>query len=87
MLGAYSDIAYYDTIVKYHDAATWCAFFTNVRILIKITSSSQTAQVGSNHFSGRVSKPLLFDQKLNVRPCTNGIFYVGSNNSTFIPAT
>ena len=58
VLGAYSYIAYYDTIVKYHDAATWCAFFTNVRILIKITSTSQTAQGSSNHFSGRVSKPL-----------------------------
>lgn len=50
VLGAYSDITYYDTIVKYHDAATWCAFFTNVRIIIKITSTSQTAQGSSNHF-------------------------------------
>ena len=37
-----------------------CAFFTNTRFLIKITSDSQIAQSGSQHFSGRTSNPSYF---------------------------
>ena len=64
--------AYYGLInifVNFYDEEARCAFFTYARSLIKITSTSQTARSGYQHFLGRISNyPLLcnktFDQKL-----------------------
>ena len=64
--------AYYGLInifVNFYDEEARCAVFTYARFLIKITSTSQTARSGYQHFLGRVSNyPLLcnktFDQKL-----------------------
>ena len=67
MLGAYSGLI--DIFVNYYDVEARCAFFTNARVLIKITSTSETALSSSQHFSGRTSHTLFlcnkyFDQKL-----------------------
>ena len=67
MLGAYSGLI--DIFVIYYDVEARCVFFTNACVLIKITSTSQTALSSSHHFSGRTSYTLFlcnkyFDQKL-----------------------
>ena len=65
--GAYSGLI--NIFVNFYDKEARCAFFTYARFLIKITSTSQTARSGYQHFLGRISNyPLLcnktFDQKL-----------------------
>ena len=67
MLGAYSGLI--DIFVNYYDVEARCVFFTNACVLIKITSTSQTALSSSKHFSGRTSHTLFlcnkyFEQKL-----------------------
>ena len=67
MLGAYSGLI--GIFANFYDEEARYACFTLPRVLIKLTSISQTALGGSQHFLGRINYPLLlcnksFDQKL-----------------------
>ena len=78
--------------VNYYDVEARCVFFTNASVLIKITSTSQTALSSSHHFSGRTSHTLFlcnkyFDQKIPNALALAAFFIVRSDNSIFIPVT
>ena len=61
MLRAYSGLI--GIFVNFHDVEARYACFTLARVLIKITSISQTALSGSQHFLGRINYPLLLYNK------------------------
>ena len=61
-MGAYSGLIY--IFVNYYDVEARCAYFTNARVLIKMTSTSQQYEVTPSTF--QVEQVILFSYITNI---------------------